>query len=427
MAAETGLVVKELRPLRDGAARLADDLRRQRRRVEVRRPRRARAEDPERADHHDRKDDDRNRPGPSPRAPLTLVREEGRGEEETSDEHRREEDDRRLEARRREREDGEVPEEIPVRTWVGRDEARIGGRADLRRTDEDCEDEDTERHRDPEDDVTPRRVGPERNTVLREELLVARAIRLRVDEHPWRRRLGDAVSHHEQHVKPNQREEGAGNQKHVHHEEAAEGRASDGVTAEDEACHSLADDRNPPRLLGADDHRPGRVLIPAQELPGKPHSERHREEENAREPVHLAREFVGPGEEHLPHVDTHHQHHRRGPIEVEPAKHASERGLVGDEEERLVRLRRRGDVRKGERDAAQHLDDEGEERRAPEHVPPARPARHRVIEDRLEHRGDADSIVDRVPCRLEEPFEHHQPMGMGSVRISTSPPRTRTG
>ena len=37
-----------------------------------------------------------------------------------------------------------------------------------------------------------------------------------------------------------------------------------------------------PRLLGADDDRPGRVLVPAQELPGEAHPERQREEQRRR-------------------------------------------------------------------------------------------------------------------------------------------------
>ena len=82
---------------------------------------------------------------------------------------------------------------------------------------------------------------------------------------------------------------------------------------------------------------------------------------------------------------------------MEPAEHAAERGVVGDEEERLVRLRGRGDVRERERDAAQHLDDEREERRAAEDVPPARAARDRVAQDRAEERRDAEAVVDRLP------------------------------
>ena len=82
-------------------------------------------------------------------------------------------------------------------------------------------------------------------------------------------------------------------------EEAAERRAADGVAAEDEARDVLADDGQPARLLGADDDRPGRVLVPAQELPGESHAERKRQQQHAGEPVHLARELVRAGEEHL--------------------------------------------------------------------------------------------------------------------------------
>ena len=111
-------------------------------------------------------------------------------------------------------------------------------------------------------------------------------------------------------------------------------------------------DRRAPRLLGADHDRPRRVLIPAQQLPGEPHAEREEQEQHAGHPVHLARELVRAGEEHLRHVQAHHEHHRRRAVVVQAAQEAAEGRLVGDEEQRVVRLRRGRDVREGQRHAA---------------------------------------------------------------------------
>jgi hypothetical protein len=93
----------------------------------------------------------------------------------------------------------------------------------------------------------------------------------------------------------------------------------------------------PPRHLCADDDRPRGVLIPPEELSGEPHGEREREEDHARQPVHLARELVGPEEEHLPHVDAHHEDHRRRAVVVQAAEHVAE-AVVRDEIQRLVGL-----------------------------------------------------------------------------------------
>ena len=121
----------------------------QRRRVEVRRPRRPRAHDPERADHQHRHDDDADRPRAPPRAPLALVREERRREEQR---RRRASGAPRmttcLEARRAEREHGEVPEQVPVGPRVGVGEARVGRRVERRRPDEPREQDDAADHRE---------------------------------------------------------------------------------------------------------------------------------------------------------------------------------------------------------------------------------------------------------------------------------------
>ena len=171
-----------------------------------------------------------------------------------------------------------------------------------------------------------------------------------------------------------------------------------------------------PRLLGADDDRPGRVLVPAQELAGEAHAERA-----ARAAGRPISQFISrgnlyePEEEHLRHVHADHQHHRRGAEVVQAAQEAAERRVVRDEEERVVGLRRRGDVRERERDAAHDLDDEREQRRAAEHVPPARAARDGVRQDRAEQRRDADAIVDRRPHGPCEESLQHRVSRSGSV------------
>ena len=52
------------------------------------------------------------------------------------------------------------------------------------------------------------------------------------------------------------------------------GDALEQLAARQRVRRGLADPRRAARLLGPDDHRPGRVLVPAEELPGEAHAER---------------------------------------------------------------------------------------------------------------------------------------------------------
>ena len=183
--------------------------------------------------------------------------------------------------------------------------------------------------------------------------------------------------------------------------------------------------RHPARLGRADDDRPDRVLVPAQQLPGERQRQREQQQHRAGQPVELAGELVRRHQVGARDVDADQQHHGRRAEVVHPAEEAAEQRLLGDELEAVVGLAARGHVRRGERDAGHHLQHERDAGGAAEHVPPAGPRRHRVLEraprrrsaGRCDRRARRGSVSPRGP----------QTIGIGLVRISTWPSRTRTG
>src|SRR5207302_4775 len=121
--------------------------------------------------------------------------------------------------------------------------------------------------------------------------------------------------------------------------------------------------------------------------------------------------------------------HRRRPKVVHAAKDSAEGRLMGDELQGVVGVGRRGNVRQGERDAGDDLEQEGKQRRAAKHVIPSRVFGHGVPEDRPQDLRDPGPVVEGPPY---PPYHTHCPgpqvvMGIGLVWISTCPPRTRTG
>ena len=270
----------------------------------------------------------------------------------------------------------EVPEQVPVRARVGVDDrwGRAACRASAGPTNA-ARPQMHADHRDAEDDVAPRRVGPEGHAVLLQALLVLRrgtssgrpARRASGgSEMPWRRTS--------KRCRPTKAKMQRRDEEDVDGEEAAQRRAADGVAAEDEARERARRRRAraPPARRR---RRPTRSAFWSQRrsCPVNPMPSVKSEEQHAREPVHLARELVGADEEHLRHVHADHEHHRRGAVVVQPAQEAAEGRVVGDEEQRVVRLRRTTAMY--ENASVTPLSTwmmNANERRAAEDVPPAR-------------------------------------------------------
>ena len=97
---------------------------------------------------------------------------------------------------------------------------------------------------------------------------------------------------------------------------------------------------------------------------------------------------VGAGD-----VNADEQHHRRRAEVVHAPQEAAQQRLLGDELEAVVGLAARGHVGRGERDARGHLQHEGDEGGAAEHVPPPGPRRHRVLEGPPRRGDQAAAIV----------------------------------
>ncbi len=169
---------------------------------------------------------------------------------------------------------------------------------------------------------------------------------------------------------------------HVQDVEPGERGAADVVAGEDRVSDERTDDGRARRLFRADDRRPDAVSVPAQELSGKPHRQREQQQDHAAHPIHLARVFVRGVKVDLRHVHDGDQDHRRCAEEVHAAKHAAERGLLGDVTQAFERFATGGDVGKGEADAGDNLHHEAAEGRAAEDVPPSRVARDDVIHQR---------------------------------------------
>ena len=153
--------------------------------------------------------------------------------------------------------------------------------------------------------------------------------------------------------------------------EARERRAADVRARDHQVGEPVADERRLRRLLRRDDDRPERVLVPSEQLAGEGHRQHREKEQRAREPVRLARELERAKEVDLRHVDEdEHDHGARAEV-MDPAYDRTERRVVADELQRVVRAVRRRDIGHREADAGRDLHDEDREGRAAEHVPPA--------------------------------------------------------
>ncbi len=131
------------------------------------------------------------------------------------------------------------------------------------------------------------------------------------------------------------------------------------------------------------------VEIPRQQIACKPEDQRENEQDDADDPLQLARTLVC-----APHRDLHEvhrdqrDHRRRTPI-VEADDELAERDLLVDEERRFPCARRRRRVVHRKEDARDDLQDHREERRASENVPIRRSAGDVLGEEVLRHADEA--------------------------------------
>ena len=235
--------------------------------------------------------------------------------------------------------------------------------------------------------------------------MIPGAVGLRVDQPARLGRLGDAGVQHQPEVPPHEGEDERRQEEDVEGVEARQRRAAHDLSGQQQLHQPLADQRHPVGLRGPHHHRPVGVLVPAQQLPGERQPHRQQQQDRPGQPVHLARELVAAQQVGLADVGHDQHHHRRGAPEVDPAQHAAQRRLLGDEVQAVVGVARRRDVGAGQRDAGDDLQDEGEQHAAADRVRPADPAvrlGHRVVEHRPEQLRGAEAVVDRRPDALEE-------------------------
>src|SRR5438874_2472928 len=107
-------------------------------------------------------------------------------------------------------------------------------------------------------------------------------------------------------------------------------------------------------------------------------------------------------------------------------KETAERRLVGDEFQRLVRLRRRRDIGKSQGHTRDDLHNERQQSCAAKHVPPARVVWHKMFQARPDQIRNPESIVNPSPRPDDEPFHNVLVIGMAIVLISTWPFTVRT-
>ena len=159
-------------------------------------------------------------------------------------------------------------------------------------------------------------------------------------------------------------------------------------------------ERNASGNRGADAEAPIGILIEAHDLSGEGHAEGTEEQDDSREPCELARVLVGAEQEHLRHVREHQGEHEVGAPAVQRAQVPAERLRVVQVEEALPCGIRRRHVHEREARARDQLQQEHDERRAAEHVPPARRApRHGMRRHLREGCAEPHTLVEPRPDR----------------------------
>ncbi len=143
--------------------------------------------------------------------------------------------------------------------------------------------------------------------------------------------------------------------------------------------------RRLPRNLRRDHRSPIGPVVPRQQVPGKPVSQREQQQYNPDHPGGLARLLVGPVQENLHHVQHHHHDHHAGAPVVQPAHQPSRRQFRQDVAQAVIGIARGGRVVEGQQRSGECLHHEQEHGDAAEYlVPPAR--RGNLFVEELAHR-----------------------------------------
>ena len=140
------------------------------------------------------------------------------------------------------------------------------------------------------------------------------------------------------------------------------------------------------------------VHVPRQQIAGETEHERNEQQEDADDPLQLARRLIGAPDQHLQQVQEDERDHRRRA----PVMHRQEEVRVRiqvDGARRFPRRRRRRRVEERQEDARDDLHDHREERGASEDVPITRAARNVLGEEVLRHRDEAGALFDPIQHR----------------------------
>ena len=190
-----------------------------------------------------------------------------------------------------------------------------------------------------------------------------------------------------------------GNHEYMQREKSRQSFAGDDRSAENQIDDLEADDRSAARDRRADAESPVCVLIEAQHLAGERHPERAQKQDASSDPGELARKFVRAEQKHLDQVDEHQGDHEVGAPAVQRAQIPSERLLVVQIDQAVPGAIGGWSIDSREADAGDYLQNEYDQRRAAEDVPPARgAARHGML-------GDFGDRLTELQTRVEPSAE----------------------
>lgn len=134
-----------------------------------------------------------------------------------------------------------------------------------------CQHRDDHDHGDAEDHVAPSGVRPKRFSFCCNQFLVFLAVGFGVNPFAGLGRLGNAVAQNQPKMQPDEDENKAGQDENMNRKKPGKGCATDRVATQNKMREPWADERRAPGLFRRNDHGPNGILIPAQELAGKPH------------------------------------------------------------------------------------------------------------------------------------------------------------
>ena len=197
-------------------------------------------------------------------------------------------------------------------------------------------------------------------------------------------------------MQPDQPGYGTGQDEHVQRVEAGERVPADLLARSEELREPRPEERRRPVQVDPDDARPVGRLVPREEVAGESLGHPARQQQDADDPVQLARVLVRAEQEHAAHVQEHEDDEdARAPL-VHAADEPPERQVVGDVDDRRVGLLRRRLVVHGEDDAGRRLDEEGGERRRAERLHPVRVRRDVAEEEVLDPADEAGALLEPV-------------------------------